>query len=208
MDLTPSQEAALHQLAAIPGVVGGMVFDRAGEVIAAGFPDVFEPGGLKALAVQLAGDAYFAEWLTGERAVLDFRFGDGHVVIKPVDERWLLVLCTPQTNRQLLAMSLTQVVRRLRPDAAPSKTAAHSEPPPLPPAASHPGPRDRLRALAAEALGAHAAPALEILAACDDTPPALARAADEVARLTRLFISKKQAEELGRRMRETLGASA
>jgi len=204
VELTPSQDAALHQLAAIPGVVGGMVFDRAGAVVAAEFPPVFEPGCLAPLAAQLAGDAYFAEWMTGEQAMLDLRFGDGHVVVRPVDDRWLLVLCTPQTNRPLLAMSLTQVVRRLRPGPGAARAS-----PPARPAAPPPRPsvRERPQAIAAAELGGHAAQALEILNAAGDRPRDLAKAVDDVEKLTRLFISKKQAEELGRLMRDALKAA-
>lgn len=195
---TPVQQAALSQLAAVPGVVGSMVFDASGAVAFAEFPPVFDAGGLGGLAARLSSDAYFQEWMAGEEAVLDLRFGDGHVVVRALERAWLLVLCTVQVNAQLLSMSLTQVLRRLRleptgelPLAAAVAAAARK---------SEPTVVDRLRALVQAELGPQAPQALDILAAAGTGRKQLERAVADVEKLTRLFISKKKAEELGRRM--------
>jgi predicted regulator of Ras-like GTPase activity (Roadblock/LC7/MglB family) len=197
MDGTPAQQAALRQLADIPGVVGSMVFDRSGEVAVSAFPGVFDPAGLSQLATKLAGDGYFQEWMTGEQGALDLRYADGHVVIRALGEAWLLVLCTLQSNAQLVAMSLTQVVRRLRIQTPPPVARA-----PTPP----PSTVDRLRSVVTAELADHAAQALEILAAAGAKPKELLRATGEIEKLVRLFISKKKAEEIGARMREILEA--
>jgi predicted regulator of Ras-like GTPase activity (Roadblock/LC7/MglB family) len=211
MEPTPGQRAALAQLAAVPGVVGSMVFDATGAVAFSEFPPVFDPGGLQELASRLAADGYFTEWLAGGKAVLDLRFGDGHVVVRAMDGAWLLVLCTAQVNAQLLGMSLTQVLRRLRLGTEPGRTLtgetplatarAAPTPPPAPPAI------ERLRALVSVELGAQAPQALEILGAAGTSRPELERAVADVEQLTRLFISKKKAEELGRKMLGVLSHS-
>ena len=190
-------EAALQQLATVPGVVGSFVFDARGEVMASAFPPVFDAGGLRTLAERLAADGYFQEWMTGDDSALELRYLDGNVLVRTLHGAWLLVLCTAQANAQLLAMSLTQVIRRLR--ASPPRAA---EPPP-PPAPSTP--LDRLRALVTAELGTHAAQALDILNAAGPKPKDLARAAADVQKLTRLFIDKHKAEEIGRKMMEILG---
>ncbi|MDP1825991.1 MAG: hypothetical protein Q8L48_22190 [Archangium sp.] len=64
---------------------------------------------------------------------------------------------------------------------------------------------DRLRALVQAELGAHAAQALELIAAGGEDPARLAASAVEVERLTRLFIDKRKADELGRKLRDELG---
>lgn len=196
------QQASLQQLGGVPGVVGSMVFDRAGEVVASAFPPLFDASGLRQLASQLSGDAYFQEWMVGEQAALDLRYADGHVTLRALEGSWLLVLCTAPANAQLLAMSLTQVVRRLRIPAsampAPLRTAAPSAPAP---------PRlDRLRAVVSAELGEHAAQALEILTAAGPDRKDLLRATADVEKMTRLFISKRKAEEIGAKMREILDA--
>jgi len=201
MEPVTHQQAALQQLAAVPGVVGGMVFGSSGDLVGSVFPPVFDLSGLQHLAAQLSADGYFQEWLAGENAALELRYGDGHVVVRPIDKSWLLVLCTAQTNPQLLAMSLTQVVRRLR---APARSDAPVPAQPAPP--SRPSPQDRLRALISEALGAQAPQALEILAAAGPSPRELIRATSDIEKMIRLFISKKKAEEIGRRMRDCLAS--
>jgi len=201
MEPMPSQQAALAHLAAVPGVVGGLVFDGSGAVLAAQFPAVFDREGLQQLAAQLSADGYFQEWLAGERGTLDLRYPDGHVIVRSLAGAWLLVLSTLQTNPQLLSMSLTQVVRRLR---APASTEGPAPAQPAPPARS--SAQDRLRALITEALGAQAPQALEILAAAGSSPRELTRAASDIEKMIRLFISKKKAEEVGRRMRDCLAS--
>jgi predicted regulator of Ras-like GTPase activity (Roadblock/LC7/MglB family) len=204
---TPRHQAALHQLAAVPGVVGGMVFDPAGGLVAAEFPPVFDRAALRQLAKQLSSDGYFQDWLAGDQATLEMRYADGRVIVRSLAGTWLLVLCTLQANPQLVSMSLTQVVRRLRPqggDAAATRTGE----PALPAPAPQPTALDRLKAIAAAELGAHAAQALEILAAAGAQPRDLERATADVEKMTRLFISKKKAEEIGRRMRGCLDAPA
>ncbi len=199
----PQQDAALAQLGAVPGVVGSMVFDGSGALVGASFPPVFDPAGLEQLAQRLAGDGYFQEWLGGDQGAMHFHYLDGQVVVRPVAGTWLLTLCTLQVNAQLLAMSLTQVVRRLRvPDATAARlrTGEH----PLP-AAAAPTPLERLRAIAKEELGDHAAQALEILAAAGPGAEELLGAVGDVEKMTRLFINKKAAEALGRKMRSVLG---
>lgn len=204
--MNPWQQAALGQLGAIPGVVGSMVFDASGAVIATAFPEVFDRSSLDQLAGQLAGDGYFQEWMSGDSAVLDLHYGEGHVVARSLSGQWLLVLCTPQVNGQLLTMSLTQVARRLRASAEAPTARASATPPfvPAPAAEGRPRAPDRLCALVTAELGSHAAQALEILAAAGQEPKALLAAAEEIERLTRMFISRKKADELGRKMRELL----
>jgi predicted regulator of Ras-like GTPase activity (Roadblock/LC7/MglB family) len=195
VDAMPTQQAALDQLAGIPGVVGSMVFDDAGAVVLSAFPPVFDGGALRELARRLAADGWFQEWLGGEQGALELRFADGQVVLRSLGRAWLLVLCTLQSNAQLVGMSLTQVVRRLRISSPPPPRA---EPALQAPAASR---LERLRMLVAEELGGHSAQALEILAAAGSSPKDLLRAAGEIEKLVRLFISKKKAEDIGARMR-------
>jgi len=199
MEFVPMQQAALEQLNAAPGVVGSMVFDAAGEVVASAFPPVFDARGLEQLAGQLSSDSFFAEWLGGDKGALELAYGDGQVVIRSLLDSWLLVLCTPQVNPQLLSMSLTQVVRRLRIPGSSGRTGERALP--APPAETT---LDRLRKIASTELGGHAEKALEILSAAGAGPGELLRATAEIEKLVRLFIDKKRAEEVGRRMRAVI----
>jgi predicted regulator of Ras-like GTPase activity (Roadblock/LC7/MglB family) len=190
--MTAAPVAVLQQLGAVPGVVGSMVFEPSGQVLARAFPAVFDGAGLQQLAAQLSGDAYFQEWMAGDAATLDLRFADGQVLLRTLGGSWLLVLATMEANPQLLAMSLTQALRRLRP---PAGAAAEAAPPSR---------LEQLRAIAIRELGDHADQALEILAAAGTTPKDLQRATADIEKLTRLFISKSKAQELGQQLRAVL----
>ena len=200
MIATAHHDSALQQLAAVPGVVGSLVFDEHGEVVASAFPPVFAPAGLRALARGLCSDGYYQQWMAGENGALELRYADGLVLVRTVDRSWLLVLSTVQANPQLLSMSLTQVVRRLRVAGAPSGEPTGPSAP-----AAEPAPLERLREIVAAELGGHAGQALDILAKTGPKPRDLVRAAEEVEKLTRMFISRKKADEIGLRMREILG---
>lgn len=195
MTAAPHTEA-LQQLGAVPGVVGSLLFDGQGEVLASAFPPVFDPAGLRELAGRLGADGYFQEWMGGEHGALDLRYQDGSVAVRTVDRAWLLVLHTAQANAQLLSMSVTQVIRRLRAAGPPRPAEAPAAPP---------SPLDRLRAIVTAELGDHAAQALELLNAAGTKPKDLLHAAADVEKLTRLFIDRKKADELGRKLRAVLG---
>jgi predicted regulator of Ras-like GTPase activity (Roadblock/LC7/MglB family) len=107
MASSSDRQAALRQLAAVPGVVGSLVFDATGAVTHFEFPLTFDQGALQQLARQLAGDAFLRDWLGGGQAVMELRFVDGHVVVRALQDGWLLVLCTLQVNLPRLALSLS-----------------------------------------------------------------------------------------------------
>lgn len=191
-------DLVLKQLATVPGVVGALVFDARGQVVSNGFPAVFDASALGQVAQGLADDAYFGEWTADEAATWELRFADGLVTVRRAEPGWLLVLSTPQLNVQLLSMSVTQAVRRLkaaRPAAPAVPVAVQAPKPPLP---------ERLRAVVKASLGTHAAQALELLEKAGDAPDKLAEACVDIEKLTRLFIDQKLAEELGRKLQAVL----
>ncbi|MFZ5442330.1 MAG: hypothetical protein ACOZQL_20140 [Myxococcota bacterium] len=192
-------ELVLKQLSAVPGVVGALVFDAQGQVLGTSFPPLFDAGVLGQVTQALADDAYFAEWTSGEAASCELRFVEGQVTVRRAEPGWLLVLSTPQLNAQLLNMSVTQAVRRLKASPGPAPSAP---PPPMP--APKVKLADRLRALVKASLGAHAAQALELLDGAGDSPDQLAEACADVEKLTRLFIDQKLADDLGRKLKATL----
>ncbi len=201
MGAAPARDIALQQLSAMPGVVGSMLFGSSGAVVSSAFPPVFDTAGLEQLASQLSGDKYFQDWLPDDDDALDLWYPDGRVIIRSMRGAWLLVLCTAEANAPLLAMSLTQAMRRLRAQPAGGVPGGAA-----PARAAEPTALEKLRAIASEELGEHSRQALEILAATEPSPGDLARAVSDIERMTRLFISRQKAKEIGRSMRQALGA--
>jgi predicted regulator of Ras-like GTPase activity (Roadblock/LC7/MglB family) len=120
-------QTVLSQLNSVPGVVGSLVCDAGGQLVAHVFPPVFDAAALHDVSRTLA-DGAMALDLSGETAeLLDFRFKDGRLLAKPFNGSMLVVVCTKATNAQFLTMSITAAVAKLdklQPAPAPATAAS------------------------------------------------------------------------------------
>ncbi len=106
-------QALLSQLNSVPGVVGSMVCDTEGQVYAHAFPPLFDGRMLTSAAAVLAHGVAGLETVTGKVGMVDLRYGNSRVVVRPMSGAHLLVLCTHQTNLQLLNISASVAVPKL-----------------------------------------------------------------------------------------------
>ena len=127
----------LSQLITVPGVVGGMLCDRDGTLITKTFPPLFDESMLVNAARVLADGAAGLETVTGKVGMLDMRFGDARIVVRPITGAHLVLLCSAQTNLQLLNISTSVAVPKLERLVAAQPPHAPPEPPeafePVPP---------------------------------------------------------------------------
>lgn len=138
-------ESLLAQLNTVPGVVGSLVSDSEGKVVAKVFPELFDTGMLQNVAKILSDGSVGLEAVTGPLGVADFRFGDSRLFVRPFPGALLLVLSTKSVNPELLSISSQIAVRKLEKLVADRKTAeaeaaqvaaavrAGARPPPPPP---------------------------------------------------------------------------
>jgi predicted regulator of Ras-like GTPase activity (Roadblock/LC7/MglB family) len=105
----------LTQLNGVPGVVGTLLCDLEGRLLAQTFPPLFEPVLLQQAATTLADGAIGLETTSGAVGLLDFRYGEARLVVKPMEQARLLVLCAKDINLQLLLISTSVAVKRLAP---------------------------------------------------------------------------------------------
>ncbi len=117
-------ESLLRQLAALPGVVGSLLCDAEGRLLAQAFPPPFELSGLREVARILGDGAAGLETVCGPIGMIDLRYGDGRIVAAPVAGGWLLFLCAAAANLRLLAISAAA--------AAPRIEKLRAGPPPAP----------------------------------------------------------------------------
>jgi predicted regulator of Ras-like GTPase activity (Roadblock/LC7/MglB family) len=125
--------AVLTQLNAVPGVVGAMMCDAQGKIVAHSFPPGFDENRLQQAAGTLADRAGGLEAAVGGVGTIDLRFANGRVVVRSVAGGRLLFLCAPTVNLQTLALSTSGAVRRLEslldgaeaPPAPPRSGALH-----------------------------------------------------------------------------------
>ncbi len=106
-------QALLSQLNSVPGVVGSMVCDSEGHILAHAFPPLFEPSMLRSAASVLTDSTVRLETVTGPIGMIDLRYGNARIVVKPMRGAHLLFLCTTSTNLQPLAISTSVALPKL-----------------------------------------------------------------------------------------------
>jgi predicted regulator of Ras-like GTPase activity (Roadblock/LC7/MglB family) len=103
----------LSQLNAIPGVVGGLVCDAHGEVLAQNFPSLFDAGMMAQVASLLVDGSVGLECATGPVRLIDFRFADARLVVRPLAGGYLVFLCSSGADLQPLAVSTSLAVPQI-----------------------------------------------------------------------------------------------
>ncbi|GEJ57265.1 roadblock/LC7 domain-containing protein [Anaeromyxobacter diazotrophicus] len=104
----------LAQLNAVPGVVGSLLCDGEGQLLAQAFPPAVDPAQAERAAAVLAARAPGLEAAVGKAALADFRFAGARVVVKGLEGGGqLLFLCAPSINLPFLTMSASSVVKKL-----------------------------------------------------------------------------------------------
>jgi phosphate transport system substrate-binding protein len=93
-------QTLLEDLNSLPGVVGSMFCDAHHGVLSRAFPPEFDASALTAIASALSASTPELKNVTGSVGVLDLRYRDARVVIRPAGEASLLVLCDKSANAQ------------------------------------------------------------------------------------------------------------
>jgi predicted regulator of Ras-like GTPase activity (Roadblock/LC7/MglB family) len=106
-------QSVLAQLITVPGVVGGMVYDTEGTLLSRTFPPLFDDALLANAARVLVDGAAGLETVTGKVGMLDMRFADARIVVRPMTGAHLVLLCAAQTNLQLLNISTSVAMPKL-----------------------------------------------------------------------------------------------
>lgn len=106
-------QTVLSQLNAVPGVIGSLVCDEEGRLLANVFPPLFDVSLLTDAARCLADGVAGLGFSPDTSQDLDLRFGEARMVVRPLPGATLLVLCSKATNHQFLALSASVAVTRL-----------------------------------------------------------------------------------------------
>ena len=123
--------ALLDDLNSLPGVLGSMYCDAGGGVLSRAFPPEFDDGSLTAVASALATATPELKSLTGAISVLDLRYRETRVVIRPAGDASLLVLCDKKADAQeILAFASVACKKfeRLQLSGTSGATSAPAEP--------------------------------------------------------------------------------
>lgn len=143
-------------LTTVPGVMGGMLSDEKGNVLAHSFPPYFDIGTIKGAAELLQDNTVGLQEITGGVKLFDIRFELGRLIIKTLPRMFVVILCQPTANIQLLLISLNVAIKKLENISSshlPVQTAHQVAPPVQPPPVAAAAPRpataapDRYRAV-------------------------------------------------------------
>jgi predicted regulator of Ras-like GTPase activity (Roadblock/LC7/MglB family) len=125
-------QSVLSQLNAVPGVVGSMVCDVEGGLVANSFPPLFDEAALASAARVLVDGAAGLATATGKVGMVDLRYADARIVVRPMAGAHLVLLCAAQTNLQLLNISASVALPKLEKLVAARPPPALAAPPPPP----------------------------------------------------------------------------
>lgn len=106
-------EEVLKQIKTVPGTLGCMVYDDHGHLAARVFPAIFDSHMLAAAVTTISEKLPGLKDLTGGIKMIDFRFQNGRLVVRPVDGGCLVILCDGTINLQALIISLNVAVRQV-----------------------------------------------------------------------------------------------
>jgi predicted regulator of Ras-like GTPase activity (Roadblock/LC7/MglB family) len=111
-------ETVLSQLNAVPGVIGSLVCDTEGRLLAQAFPPMVEQRRLQQAAALVAERTAALETSLGGVGMVDLRYVNARVIVQPMQGGRVLFLCAPTINLQFLALSASGALRRLEKVAA------------------------------------------------------------------------------------------
>lgn len=106
-------QAIMLGLTTVPGVMGGLLSDERGNVLAHSFPPLFDQGTLKGATELLLDNTVGLHEATGGVKLFDMRFELGRVIIKTLPRMFLVILCQPAVNVQLLFISVNVAIKKL-----------------------------------------------------------------------------------------------
>src|SRR6185369_11275749 len=106
-------QAIMLGLTTVPGVMGAMLSDESGNVLAHSFPPLFDTGTIKGAAALLQDNTVGLQDATGGVKLFDIRFELGRLIIKTLPHMFVVVLCQPAVNIQLLFISLNVAIKKI-----------------------------------------------------------------------------------------------
>ena len=106
-------EEVLKQIKTVPGTLGCMVYDDQGHLVSHLFPGIFDQKMLSKAVATVSENLPGLKDYTGGVRMIDFRFQNGRVVVKPVDGGCLVILCEGAVNLQSLMISLNIAVKQV-----------------------------------------------------------------------------------------------
>jgi predicted regulator of Ras-like GTPase activity (Roadblock/LC7/MglB family) len=106
-------QTVLSQLNSVPGVIGSLACDMEGRVLSHAFPSLFDTAMLEDAVRVIVDGAAGLDLATGNAELLEFRFADAHLFVKPFPGAILVVLSGKGINVQFVNLSVSLAAGKL-----------------------------------------------------------------------------------------------
>ncbi len=113
-------ESMLSGVLTSPGVMGGLITDDTGRVLVQSLPAMFVQEQVVAAAAALAEQQIGLEEMTGGVRLGELRFELARVIVRPVAERSIVLICEHGANLQMLSIALNVAAKKLEKLPAPA----------------------------------------------------------------------------------------
>jgi predicted regulator of Ras-like GTPase activity (Roadblock/LC7/MglB family) len=102
----------LRHVNSVDGVIGSAVFSHTGDVLVHAFPALIDAASLKS-AASLTLECSHGLQITQTLDLLDLRYTDGRILVKPFSGALLFLLCANNINLQVLSITLNLAIKKL-----------------------------------------------------------------------------------------------
>jgi predicted regulator of Ras-like GTPase activity (Roadblock/LC7/MglB family) len=129
-------DTVLQQINQVQGVIGCLVCNSGGEVLAQAFPPIFDTSTLQIAAASSVDAVAGLNEYAGGVDLIDLNCNDGRIIIKSMPKGFLFLLCVGTVNMQVLSISLNVAAGKLnaafatgspaRPTTVPAKSTEGS----------------------------------------------------------------------------------
>lgn len=106
-------ESVLGGVVTSQGVMGGLIMDDTGRVLVQSLPAMFDQDQVAAAAAVLAEQQIGLEEATGGVRLGELRFELGKLIVRPVAERSIVLICEYGANLQMLSIALNVASKKL-----------------------------------------------------------------------------------------------
>lgn len=90
-----------------------MVLNDQGQLVSHLFPAIFDENMLRTAATTVTENQPGLQDITGGVRLIDFRFLNGRIVVKPIEGGCLVILCENTINLQVLVITLNVAVKKI-----------------------------------------------------------------------------------------------
>lgn len=105
-------QTILQQITAIDGVIGSSIYNNQGKILAAACPLILDNKQLETAAGTIL-DCLHALQISQTLAGMELRFSEGRLIVKPLSEAYISVLCSKNVNTSMVNITLNLALRKL-----------------------------------------------------------------------------------------------